>query len=207
MNAPSRIPTGLKLAYAAWLAVWVPAYWLRNGPDNFLWLCDVANFVVGLALFRDSALLLSSQAAGVLLIQTVWVIDVLGRAAFGRHPVGGTEYMFDPASPLWLRLLSLFHAVMPPLLLWGLKRLGYDRRGWRLQSALTAVILPLSWLLTLPADNVNWVWRPFGLEQRLVPPAVWLALCLVLYPLVLFYPTHRLLLLWTRRRSGPRVVA
>ena len=206
MPVSPRLPFGLKLAYAVWLAAWVPLYWIRNGPENFLWLCDVANFVVGLAVFRESALLVASQATGVLLIQTLWVIDVLGRAAFGRHPIGGTEYMFDPSSPLWLRLLSLFHAVMPALLLWLLKRLGYDRRGWRLQALFSAVILPWSWLVSTPAENLNWVWRPFGLEQRLVPPAVWVALCVVLYPLVLYYPTHRLILLWTRARSGPRVV-
>ena len=45
-----RIPLSVKLIYAAWMAVWIPVYWVHSGPENFLWLCDVANFLIGLAL-------------------------------------------------------------------------------------------------------------------------------------------------------------
>jgi hypothetical protein len=34
------------------------------------------------------------------------------------------KYMFDPNVPLFIRLLSLFHAATPPLLLWAIWRLG-----------------------------------------------------------------------------------
>ena len=33
-----RLPLALKLAYTAWAAVWVPIYWVSEGPANFLWL-------------------------------------------------------------------------------------------------------------------------------------------------------------------------
>jgi hypothetical protein len=184
------------------MAVWVPLYWIHNGPDNFLWLCDTANFLVGLALWLESPLLFSAQAAGVLLVQLLWAADFLGRLVLGFHPIGGTDYMFDGGSPLWLRALSLFHLAMPPLLLWGVRRLGYDRRGWRLQTALVWALLPLTYFTTAPADNINWVWRPFGLEQTWVPPGVYLAFCLLAYPLLLFLPTHLLLSRWTRRRGA-----
>jgi len=181
------------------MAVWVPVYWIHNGADNFLWLCDTANFVVGAALWLESPLLHSSQATGVLLVQVFWAADFLARLLLGFHPIGGTEYMFDATSPLWLRGLSLFHLAMPPLLLWGIGRLGWDRRGWRLQTAFAWGLLPLTYFATDPADNINWVWRPFGLEQIWVPPPVYLTGCLIAYPLVLFFPTHLLLSWWARR--------
>ncbi len=186
----SRIPLRLKLAYSAWMAVWVPVYWIHNGPDNFLWFCDAANFVIGVALWLESPLLLSSQAVGVLLIQILWAVDLGGRLLLGVHPIGGTEYMFDPAKPLWLRGLSLFHLAVPPLLLWGLGRLGYDRRGWLVQSAFAWLILPATFFLTDPARNINWLWEPFGVAQTLVPPVVFLVIFMALLPWVLYLPSH-----------------
>jgi hypothetical protein len=39
----------------------------------------------------------------------LWAIDVAARLLTGRHLFGGTEYMWDGAVPLFVRLLSLFH--------------------------------------------------------------------------------------------------
>ena len=58
--------------------------------------------------------------------------------------------MFDAAEPLWLRLLSLFHVVVPVLLPWAIRRLGYDPRGWKLQTAIAWVVLPVTYLSTDP---------------------------------------------------------
>ena len=193
-----RIPLWLKLAYTAWVAVWAPVYLVHNGPDNFLWMCDVANLVMAVAIWRESPLLFSSQAAGVLLVQVIWAVDFLGRLFFGVHPVGGTEYMFNGAEALFPRLLSLFHLVMPPLLVWGLMRLGYDRRGWLLQTAIMWVVLPVTFLLTGPDVNINWVWGPFGKIQHVMPPWLYLLVNMAAYPLLLFLPTHALLSRWLR---------
>lgn len=186
------MPRWLVVAYTAWMAVWVPTIWIHDGVGNFLWLCDVANFVVLIALWRGSALLFSSQAVGLAIIQTVWMVDFFGRLLFGVHPIGGTQYMFEAAKPLWLRSMSLFHVWMPLLLLWALLRLGYDRRALRLQTAITWLVLPLS-LLADPARNLNWLHEPFGVPQIWLPTAAWLLLSLALYPLLLYLPVHLLL--------------
>lgn len=201
----NRLPLWLKLSYLTWMVVWVPAYWTHHGPANLLWLCDVANLFVALALVLESPLLFSSQATGVLLIQLAWTVDFLGRMVLGRHLIGGTEYMFDPTQPLWLRALSLFHIVVPVLLIWSIWRLGYDKRGWRLESVLCWLILPLSYVAASPAQNLNWLWSPFGIEQTLIPPADYLLFCMFAYPAALFWPTHRILLRWAQSR-GIRVL-
>lgn len=193
------MPGWLKLAYAAWMVVWVPAYWVQYGPGNFLWLCDAANFVVAAAIWLESPLLFSSQAVAVLLIQILWIVDFLTALATGSHPVGGTEYMFDAAKPLWLRALSLFHIVVPVLLIWGIARLGYDRRGWKLQTALTWLLLPATFWLATPETNINWLWRPFGIEQVWMPPALFLGVAMLGYPLLIYLPTHAVLAWWARR--------
>ena len=199
-----RIPPVIKLAYLLWMAVWVPIYWVFNGPENFLWLCDLANIILLFALCLESSLLMSSQAVGVLLIQLVWVLDFLSAWLLGSHLTGGTEYMFDTGQPRWLRAMSLFHIVMPPLLLWGVYRLDYDHRGWKLQTAMAWLLLPATFLLTDPALNINWVWRPFGLEQSLLPPWAFVLFMMLAYLLVVVLPTHLLLSHWFRPVNAPR---
>ncbi len=195
---PGAIPAWIRYGYTAWMIVWTTTIFQIVGPANFLWLCDVANFVLLLAVWSGSALLFSSQATGILIIQCVWILDVLGRILMGFHPIGGTEYMFDPAEAVLVRALSTFHVWVPLLVLWAVRRRGYDPRGWRLQAAITAVLLPAC-LLTDPELNLNWIYRPFGIEQTLLPPAGWVLACIVLYPLVLYLPTHALLARWARR--------
>jgi len=136
----ARIPIWVKVGYTLWMVAWVPLYWRQNGASNFLWICDFANFAILAALWAESALVASSQLAGVLFIQLFWAVDYFGRLLLGSHPIGGTEYMFDPAKPLWLRGLSLFHLWSVPLLVWMVRRLGHDRRGWVLQTGVAALL-------------------------------------------------------------------
>ena len=182
-----------------WIVVWTPVYWLEYGPANFLWLCDLANFLILAGLWLGSPLLLSSQAVSVLLVQTAWALDFFGRLLFGFHPLGATAYMFTPSIPLGTRLLSLFHLAVPPLLLWLLWRLGYDRRGWKLQTAITWIVLPICFFFTDPERNLNWLWRPFEREQIWLQPVAFLFVMMLVYPLLIYLPTHAALVLWARR--------
>ena len=196
------IPLWLKIAYTAWLVVWIAVYWESYGPQNFLWLCDVANIVIAVAIWRESPLLFSSQAVGVLVIQALWLIDVCSRLIAGIHVIGGTEYMFDPEKAILLRSLSLFHVFVPILLIWAIRRLGYDGRGWQLQTALLWVLLPLTFLLTDPALNINWLWKPFGIPQTAMPDFVYLGVEMLAVPLVVYLPTHAALAWWTRTQRA-----
>lgn len=191
----TRIPLPAKLLYTAWMAIWVPLYWHQNGAANFLWICDFANWMVFLAIWLESALLVSSQLAGVFLIQLIWAVDFAGGLLFGLHPVGGTEYMFDAAQPLWFRCLSLFHLWTVPLLVWLARRVGYDRRGWRMQTAIAGVLFPLGVLAGTREQNLNWMYAPFGMPQTLLDPLLFAAVAVPIAALLLFLPGD-----WIARR-------
>ena len=64
------------------------------------------------------------------------------------------------------------------------------------------MVLPLS-MLPDPERNLNWVWAPFGVEQVWLPPALYLAVCMAAYPLLLYLPTHGLLTVWQRGAGRP----
>ena len=161
----------------AWLAVWIPAYWSFYGPVVFLNLCDIAVVLTCVGLWRGSALLLSSQAVSSLVVDLAWVLDLAWRGITGRHLIGGTEYMWDPAYPGWLRALSLFHIALPIVLIWSLRRVGYDLRAPYLQIGITAVVLVASRLVGA-AENANFAFTDPLFGRSWGPAPVHLAVIL-----------------------------
>src|SRR5262249_14304010 len=156
---------------------------------HFLWLCHLGNFILALAIWIESPLLFSWQAVSLLVADLIFNIDVLGRLTLGFHPIGGTEYMFDPDFPWQQKALALFHVVMPIILILALWKFGYDRRAIWCQLATIVVVFPLSFVLGTENDNINWVYGPFGRVQHVISPIAFLFAALILYPLALYVPS------------------
>lgn len=187
------IPLWLKIAYTLFVCVLVPIYWRQYGLANFLWFSDIALLVLVPALWLESPLLISMMALAVVLPELVWNIDYFFRLATGVSLIGLTSYMFDAGIPRFIRGLSLFHVALPLLLVWMLHRLGYDRRALLWQTIVAAVVFPLSYLFSNPRENVNWVYG-FGEQQQTTLPApLFVLFLMLLFPLVIYFPTHLLL--------------
>lgn len=197
-----RIPLWLKIGWTLWLAVWAPLYLRQYGAQNFLYFCDLGNVLIGIGLWLESPLIFSWAACGLLIFQTLYTIDLSGALLSGRHVVGGTEYMFDPHLPLIIRLLSLFHVVTPPLLIWAILRLGYDPRGWKLQTLTAWIVVPINYFWR-PEQDVNWARGLFFREQHVVPGSIYLLIYLTVVPLCIYFPTH-LFLKWLSVRWRSR---
>ena len=187
--ARGKIPDWLRWLALVWLLVWFPVYWHTWGPANFLHLCDVAVILTCIGLWTSNALVLSSQAVSSVVIDTLWALDVAAWLLFRRHFVGGTEYLFDPTCPLWIRLLSLFHIIMPVILIWSLSRLGYDRRGLRLQAAIALPVIIASRFVT-PGKNLNFALVDPFFHRQLGPAPVHLAATYLALVLAVYWPTH-----------------
>jgi hypothetical protein len=198
--AAMRLPLWLKILWTVWVVIWAPLYRQHYGAQNLLYFCDLGNFFIAMALWLESPLLFSWQATGLLLFQSLYTIDLTGAVLTGRHIIGGTEYMFDNQVPLFLRLLSLFHVVTPPMLLWAIQRLGYDKRGWKYQTLTAWVVVPINFFWR-PEQDVNWARGPFFREQRMLPGLLYLFLYLILVPLLVYWPTHLALRRWARHNS------
>ncbi|MCU1302065.1 MAG: uncharacterized protein JWQ87_2349 [Candidatus Sulfotelmatobacter sp.] len=193
-----RIPLWLKIVWTVWVIVWMPIYARQYGPQNFLYFCDLGNLFIAAGLWLESPLIFSWQATSLLLFQSLFTIDLVIALFSGRHFIGGTEYMFDPQISLWIRLLSLFHAVTPPLLLWAIWRLGYDERGWKYQTLTTWIVVPVNYFWR-PQYDVNWARGPFFHEQHVLPGLLYLLLYLILVPALVYFPTHKFLSWLTQR--------
>lgn len=197
------IPLPVKLVYTLYLMVLVPVYWQTYGPTNFLYFCDIALLMTLVAVWRESALLVSAAAVGIVLPQVLWAIDFVA-TGIGVPLSGMTGYMYDDALPLYARFLSFFHFWLPFFLLWLLRRTGYDPRGLPLWTAiaLAAVYICYFFLPAPPAPasnpglpvNVNYVYGfSDQVAQTWMPPLVWFFLLQGMLVFLIFLPSHWLL--------------
>jgi hypothetical protein len=202
----AAIPLTLKLTLTAFVALLVPIYLDQYGVTNFLYFCDCALLMTTVGVWLESSLLISMAAVGITAIQTLWLADFLGHL-LGFTVIGMTSYMFDGATPLYLRGLSLFHAWLPLLLLWLVHRLGYHPLALPAWTILGSVLMLISYLF-LPAPpasvqhplepvNVNLVYGPSAAHpQTAMPPLAYLLLLLIGLPLVGYLPIHAFLRWW-----------
>lgn len=183
-----QIPLWLKISYTLMVLVIIPVYWRDLGPANFLWFSDIALIALVPALWLENRLISSTMAVAVLLLETAWVLDFLT----GGNLIQISAYMFDSETETHIRILSgLFHLALPPVLLYLLIRLGYDERALRLQTLIAVVVLPVTYLVSEPEDNVNWVYGPAE-PQDLLPDPLYLALLAMALVLLIYVPSHLL---------------
>jgi hypothetical protein len=193
------IPLVLKVVYTLFVCALVPIYWRQYGPVNFLWFSDIALLALVPALWMENVLLVSMMAVSIIFFEALWNCDFFFRLATGKSLIGLSAYMFDPKIPLFIRGLSCFHIVLPLLLLWMLHRLGYDHRALIWQTIVAIVVLPLSYLMSNPQENVNWVYGFGENPQKVLPAPLFVLVLMLLFPLVIYLPTH---LVFTRIFRG-----
>jgi len=207
-----KIPIAVKIPFTAFFVVWLWVYLRDYGWTNLLYFCDVAMLLTIVAIWTERPIWASMPAVGILVPQSLWIVDFLAEAVGGRL-TGMTGYMFDEADPLFTRALSLFHFWLPILLLWMVARLGYDRRAF-LRWTLLAWVVVLVCYFWMPAPapldtradnrmlpvNINYV-HGFSkiAAQTMFPPLVYLGLMMIILPTVIFSPAHYLLNRWWGR--------
>jgi hypothetical protein len=183
----------IKIPYTVFVFVLVPVYWIRYGPTNFLWFSDIALFATLAALWLGSRFLVSMMATGVLIFDTVWNVIFFSKLILGAAPEGLVDYMFDPEISVFIRALSLFHVALPIIQLWALGKLGYDVRAWKYQAVLGWIILPLTYGVTRPEENINWVYGMIEAPQQWLPAPLYLGALMLIYSTLICFPTHVIL--------------
>jgi hypothetical protein len=184
------LPAFVPPAFTAWMVAWVAIILANTGPQNFWWLCNLAQFIVLYSVWRDDRLLLSSQAGTVVLVGLVWGLDLFAGLLLGASPTGTTAYMFNPELSLAHRLSSTYHLWLPVFILWVLHRRGYDRRGPWLQCGIGSALIVGGWWFGDRERNLNYVHAPFGIEQTWMPDALWIPLLCLATAVLVYLPGH-----------------
>lgn len=185
----------MKVLALIFLCVFIYSSWDNYGLTNFLWFSCVGLIGAVLALWLESRMLASMMLLATFMADVVgWGGDFLFRLLMGWHPLGATRYMFDPRISAFSRAVSLYHLVVPPLLVWMVYKLRYDTRALPAQTLCSTIILLLSYALTDPARNVNCVYGLSDQPQTWMPGWLWLVVVMVYVPVAFYLPVHLLLL-------------
>jgi hypothetical protein len=211
LRGKHALPRSLRVGYALWFTVWLIAYFEYFGWQFLLWFCCLANVYVLAGCVTQHPLWFSLAALSSTGVQLVYTLDFTLLCFLGRSPTGATTYMLDPARPLVLRALSMFHIWMPVLVLYAVRTLGYDRRALWIQTVVALCVLPACYFLFdpglhtndavmpivsgLPFDrdfNINWVHSFYDKpEARGGAGRLWAML--IGYPLLVHLPTDLVL--------------
>jgi hypothetical protein len=192
MTPSSELHPALRWGALLWLLVWLPVNLKTWGWQNMMHLCDVGAIIACLGIFFQISILVSSQAIGSVFVGVLWGLDAGWCLLTGHHVFGGTEYMWDTNYPLWNRLLSTFHLGLPVALLWAMRKLRYEARGFGLQCAIVAPLFVFSRFLS-PALNMNYAFRDPLFHRSWGPAPLHLAIIFAGTVLILYWPTHLLL--------------
>lgn len=182
----------LQIIIPIFLVVLIPVYWKNYGPQNFLWLSDVGLFLTLLAVLFKSPLLISMATVGILLVEVAWNVDYFIQLVSRRKMFGLADYMFDKKKSKFLRGLSLFHVFMPLIWIWYIYQWHYEPRGFPYQIILTTIIFILTYFLSDPKENINWVFIPRAWKLP-IPNWAWLIFLIVGYPILIMWPMHLIL--------------
>ena len=188
----NTIPNWLRAMSLLWFLFWFPVYWRTWGASNFLQMCDIAVILTCVGIWSGSGLLISSQAVSSIVVDLVWMVDAASRFLFGRHVLGGTEYLFEAQVPLWVRLLSLFHLGLLVIFWDVFRRNGYDRRGYVLQCAIALPIFAAS-RFRPPAKNMNFAFADPFFHKQWGPGPIHVLVIWLFMVVVVYLPTHLLL--------------
>ena len=112
------MPLALKWVFWFFVLTWAIVYASYYPLANFLWTCNTGLILatLGVAL-GDNRFILSVCLILVALPDLLWTIDVAVAWLTGMHPLGGTAYMFDSKIPWLVRLFSLEHLLLTPILI------------------------------------------------------------------------------------------
>jgi hypothetical protein len=197
-----QVPLWLKTTYVLFVAIHIPVWVTYYAPDRYLWFTNFGLLSITLAMLLESRWLASTQAISIGLLEFFWIFGfIAGLILGGDSPIALTAYMFDADEALHVRILSAHHLFLPFVILYVVYRLGYEPRAWLVWTPVAWIILLLTYLLTDPQDNINSVFGPGGEPQALMPEPLYLFLVMAFFPLVVYYPTHRLLL-WFYGKLG-----
>ena len=187
------IPLWIKITYTLFAVVTIAVYAVKYPLGNFLWFSDIALVLAVPALWFESSLLASMMGIAILLPEVFWNVSFFGRLLTGKRLAGLTDYMFDAQKARYLRALSLFHIFLPVLLLWMIARLGYSAKALIAQTVLAWIVLPLTYAITGPEENINGVFGPRSVRRNPQSAILYLGLLMIALPVLVYFPTHLLL--------------
>lgn len=127
----------------------------------YLWLCNLSVVLAGIGLLLESKNLIVALLCPLFLTQSVLLVDLVTRALIGHDLLGLTEELYQPGIRLYEFAFSMHHLFLLPLLIFAAFLLENKKStAGRWVLGLSLVILPLSYFIFPPEQNINCMHAP-----------------------------------------------
>jgi len=172
------------------------AWCKRYNVGPLLWFCDIALLMTAIGLFLRSGLILTAQLTALLIFHFGWNLDFGLYLFWGHSLIGSTAYMFYHDLTLYEKCLSFFsHVFVIPAAFYGIIILGVSRKAWIFQWGQTLVLFLLTYLITRPEENINWMFgnELLSIKPDMITPILYYVLMIVIPPVFVYWPTNILI--------------
>lgn len=171
---------------------------------EFFWLSNHWALINGVAFLTRNRFVFSYIVALGIIPEILWVID-FALMSNGIPFLGITNYWFDSAYPLTLKIIALQHLLNPFASIYGIMRFGFHKKAWigSILHGFSIFIVSLVFFGT--KDNVNCVWKNC-LPSIPMKDTTWQILLVSAIMLHIFLVTYAAKL-FMRRAKKPKTIS
>jgi hypothetical protein len=199
-----QVPKWIKYTYTLFIAVMVPAYYRHFGPTNFLWFSDIALLIMFIEVWLCTGILTSMMAVGALLFELGWNGMFTYQIIVGNTNPNFICNILTPGFPILFRILPLFHIFLPIIIIYMLKKLGYDKRAIWYQSIFGILVLCIAHMATTKPQNIDWTYA-FNNSPYTNLPQPWNFIIVILLFMLFYQFSHFLLSKYCKKTKEKQV--
>lgn len=154
-----------KHASLFWLGILCLCFWVVDvanvifvihKPAWLLWFSSLGLILTAVALLTQSALFIFVLFVSHFVLEAIWTIGFFSILLFNKGIPGITDYAFTSHFAQKDFLITLYHVLIPPSLLWGLlKTRKVYKSGWIWATLLTSLIAAITYIFVEPHEKVN----------------------------------------------------
>lgn len=146
--------------FVYWFLDFINIVFFVKKPEYLLWYSTTGLLLTSLALIRRSPIFISIMFCALFVMESVWIIDFLGKIFFNNHIFGVTNYLFEPSYTRKDFIMSMYHLLLPPALLVALFRTKkVFRYSWVGSVVYASTLAFLTFFIVSPSEIVNCVHR------------------------------------------------
>ena len=128
---------------------------------QFLWFCNISLFILALGLLMDSRVLINFFLAASIVVQPVWILDLLWQLLYNVPLNGTASYVFDQQTLLPEVITTLKHLFAIPLGFFSAFRYSSpSKKSYYFIIAFGIIFLGLTGILSPENANLNCMGSP-----------------------------------------------
>ena len=139
-----------------------------RGFFNFawIWLCTIITLLTGYAFLKKDGDLIISLFSIYLTGGVFWILDNIIFLFSKQSYFGVIEYIFEPTTPFFQVLVSMYHLFLIPFWLYGMKKMKINKGKYSQIIVLTVTLAIVSLILGNYNENNNCMFEPclYGMD-------------------------------------------